>query len=210
MFTNKSKKPHWEEIYRTKDTTSEVSWYQDNPKTSIDLILSTGMDKNVSIIDIGGGDSKLVDQLLKLDFKNLFVLDISARALEKAKTRLADKAKIITWIETDVLEFKTNNHFDIWHDRATFHFLTKKRKIARYIGIAYKLIKPNGYLIVATFAINGPKKCSGLDITQYTGDSIKKTFKQGFKHINSFKEVHITPFNTKQNFIYNVFKKNEI
>lgn len=203
-----STKQHWEKIYQMKDTAREVSWYQDTPKTSINLILSTGVDKNVSIIDIGGGDSTLVDKLLELGFKNIFVLDISAEALQKAKIRLGEKAKFVTWIETDILEFDTESRFDIWHDRAAFHFLTKKEDIARYVEIADKIIKPNGYLIISTFAMNGPKKCSGLDITQYSEDSIKKTYQKNFSHIRSFKEIHTTPFNTKQNFLFNLFKRN--
>ncbi len=204
---NNLSKQHWEEIYKTRDTTKEVSWYQDNPQISIELILSTNVDNDSNIIDIGGGDSKLIDKLLELNFKNLFVLDISAESFKKAKTRLGDKAALITWIESNVLDFETNKHFDIWHDRATFHFLTKKKDISKYIEIANHLIKPNGYLIISTFSTNGPKKCSGLDITQYSEDSIKKIFGRKFKHIKSFEQVHTTPFNTKQNFIYSIFKK---
>ncbi|MFA6097783.1 MAG: class I SAM-dependent methyltransferase [Candidatus Paceibacterota bacterium] len=202
-----AKKQHWEKIYLEKDTALEVSWYQDIPKTSIDLILSTGADHNANIIDIGGGDSKLVDKLLELGFKNLSVLDISARALQKAKTRLGEKAKSVNWIETDVLEFDTETHFDVWHDRAAFHFLTKKEDIASYVEIAGKFIKPGGHLIVSTFSMSGPKKCSGLDITQYSEDSIKKTFQEDFSHAKSFEEAHITPFNTEQNFLFNLFKR---
>ncbi len=202
-----STKQHWEKIYQAKDTVREVSWYQDNPKTSIDLILSTGVDKSASIIDIGGGDSKLVDKLLELDFKNIFVLDISTKALQKAKTRLGGKGKSIIYIEADILEFDTESRFDIWHDRAAFHFLTKEEDIVRYIEIAGKFIKPSGYLIVATFSMNGPKKCSGLEITHYSTDSIKKTFRKDFSHIESFEEIHTTPFNTKQNFLFNLFKR---
>lgn len=200
-------KKHWEGIYQTKDTAREVSWYQDIPKTSIDLILSTGVDKNADIIDVGGGDSVFVDKLLELGFKNIFVLDISAKALQKAKTRLGEKGKSVIYIEADILEFDTQSRFDIWHDRAAFHFLTKKEGIVRYVEIAGKFIKPNCYLIISTFSMNGPKKCSGLDITQYSKDSIKKTFQRNFSHIRSFEEIHTTPFNTKQNFLFNVFKR---
>ncbi len=203
---NQTKK-HWEKIYREKDTTGEVSWYQDIPKTSIDLILSTGIDKNSSIIDVGGGDSKLADKLLGLGFKNVFVLDISSQALQKAKTRLGEKAKSVIWIETDILEFDTEYRFDIWHDRAAFHFLTRGEDIVRYVEIAGKFIKPGGYLIISTFSVNGPKKCSGLDITRYSKDSIKKTFQKDFSRVRGFEEAHITPFNTKQNFLFNLFKK---
>lgn len=202
-------KEHWENVYRTKDTTNEVSWYQSNPKTSLDLILATDVDKDSNIIDIGGGDSNLVDKLIELGFANVFVLDISGKSLEKAKTRLGGKAKLVTWIENDILTFDSGLRFGIWHDRAAFHFLTKKRDIAHYVEIAGKHIKPGGYLIISTFSVNGPKKCSGLDITQYSENSIKKTFAERFEHIKSFEEVHITPFNTKQNFIWSVFKKSK-
>lgn len=202
-----STKQHWEGIYQTKDTVREVSWYQNTPKTSIDLILSIGLDKNANIIDIGGGDSRLVDKLLELEFKNIFVLDISAKALQKAKTRLGEKAKSVIWVEADILEFGTESHFDIWHDRAAFHFLTKEEDIANYVEIAGKFIKSSGYLIISTFSTNGPKKCSGLDIAQYSEDSIKKTFQKDFSHIKSFEKIHTTPFNTKQNFLFNLFKR---
>ncbi len=202
-----STKQHWEKIYQTKNTVHEVSWYQDTPKTSIDLIVSTGVDENANIIDIGGGDSRLVDNLLELGFKNIFILDISAKALQKAKTRLGGKGKSAIYIEADILEFDTESRCNIWHDRAAFHFLTKKEDIVRYVENAGKIIKPSGYLIIATFSMNGPKKCSGLDIMQYSEDSIKKTFQKDFSHIRSFEEVHTTPFDTKQNFLFNLFKR---
>ncbi len=208
-MTSESIKQHWEEVYRVKNTTSEVSWYQETPKTSIDLILSTGLDKNTNIIDIGGGDSRFVDKLLELGFKNIFVLDISEKALRKAKTRLGEKGKSVVYIESDILEFDTESRFDIWHDRAAFHFLTKKEDIVRYVEIAGKFIKPSGHLIISTFSIDGPKKCSGLDITQYSEESIKKTFESKFNHVRSFQEIHTTPFDTKQNFLFSVFKRNK-
>ncbi len=203
----RSTKQYWEQIYQTKDTVREVSWYQDTPKTSINLILSTGIGKNGSIIDVGGGDSKLVDKLLELNFKNILVLDISAKSLQNAKARLRDKAKAITWIESDVLEFETDTRFDVWHDRATFHFLTKKEDIARYVEKAGKFLKPSGYLIISTFSVNGPKKCSGLDIRQYSEDLIKETFEKDFRLGRSFEETHTTPFSTEQNFLFSIFKR---
>ena len=206
-MNSSSTKQHWENIYQAKNTVHDVSWYQNVPKTSIDLVLSTGMSMNGNIIDVGGGDSKLVDKLLDLGFRNIFVLDISAKALQKAKTRLGEKAKSVIWIEADILEFNTESSFDIWHDRAAFHFLTKEEDIAHYVEIAGKFIKPDGYLIISTFSVNGPKKCSGLDITQYSEDSIKKIFQKNFSHIRSFEEIHTTPFNTKQNFLFNLFKR---
>ena len=204
MFATKQ---HWEKIYRTKDTAREVSWYQDTPKTSIDLIQPTRIDKDGYIIDVGGGDSKLIDKLLELGFKNIFVLDISAEALRKAQTRLGVKAKTATWIEASILEFNTELRFDLWHDRAAFHFLTDKEDITHYVETAGKLTKPGGYLIISTFSMHGPQKCSGLDITQYSENSIKKTFQNDFNHIKSFEEIHTTPFNTKQSFLFNLFER---
>jgi ubiquinone/menaquinone biosynthesis C-methylase UbiE len=200
-------KQHWETIYKTKDTTKEVSWYQDDPHTSVDLILSTDINKDSNIIDIGGGDSKLVDALLKLGFKDISVLDISPTALTKAKKRLGQTANQINWIETDVLTFKTDLRFDVWHDRAAFHFLTKRTDIDGYVKTAGKLINPGGYLIISAFSTNGPTQCSGLDITQYSEDLLKRTFAKKFKHIKSFEQIHKTPFDTKQIFLCTLFKK---
>jgi len=200
-------KQHWETIYKTKDTINEVSWYQDYSRTSIDLIQSTNVKKDDNIIDIGGGDSKFTDELIELGFKNLFVLDISGKALKKAQKRLGDKAKIITWIESDILKFETDVKFNIWHDRATFHFLTKKEDVAEYIKKTAQFIKPNGFLIIAVFSLNGPEKCSNLDITQYSENSIKKVFNKKFHFIKSFEQIHITPFNTKQTFLWSIFQK---
>lgn len=206
-MASNSTKQHWEKIYQTKDTVREVSWHQAAPKTSIDLILSTGVDKNANIIDVGGGDSRLADNLFELGFKNISVLDISAEALQKAKMRLGEKGKSIIYIEADILEFNTESHFDIWHDRAAFHFLTEEEDIVHYAGIAAKFIKPKGCLIISTFSMSGPQKCSGLDIMQYSEDSIKRAFQNDFSHERSFEEAHSTPFDTKQNFLFNVFKR---
>lgn len=205
----KIKKQHWEKIYKTKNTISEVSWYQDDPQTSIDLILSTGVDKNDNIIDVGGGDSRVVDKLLEFGFKNIFILDISSEALQKAKIRLGEKAKLINWIEVDILKFDSKSSFDIWHDRAVFHFLIERADIIRYAEIVGKLVKPNGYFIISTFSLSGPEKCSGLDITRYSKDSIKNVFEKNFNQLKSFEEVHTTPFGTEQSFIFSLFKRKE-
>tara|TARA_Y100000310_G_scaffold190110_1_gene190081 strand:- start:268 stop:909 length:642 start_codon:yes stop_codon:yes gene_type:complete len=204
----KDMKKHWEEIYCTKDY-DEVSWYQTNPKTSINLILSANLDKESHIIDVGGGDSNLVDNLLNLGFKNISVLDISKKALEKSQQRLGEKAKIIKWIESDITDFDTENKFDIWHDRAVFHFLTSEEDIKKYADSVKKLLKPEGFLIISTFSIKGPEKCSGLNVTRYSEETMKKLFEEDnrFEHIKSLEEIHNTPFQTNQCFIYNVFKK---
>ena len=204
---NDAIKRHWEEIYRTKDTTTDVSWYQANAATSTELVVSTGKDKNSPIIDIGGGDSRFVDKILELGFKKIFMLDISSLAIEKAKKRLRGKTKSVYWIEADVLEFDTRIRFDIWHDRAMFHFLTKKKDIACYVKIAGKLVKPGGALLLATFSLRGPKRCSGLGIRRHSKSSLKESFGENFSYIKSFEEVHVTPFNTRQIFLFSVFQR---
>ena len=201
-----SAKKHWENIFSAKNF-NEVSWYQESPKTSIDLIQSINPDKNSYLIDIGAGDSKLVDNLLDFGFRNISVLDVSSKALEKAKKRLGNKANSIKWIISDIRKFETEDRYDLWHDRAAFHFLTADDDIDKYINNVKRFLKLNGYLIIATFSDKGPKKCSGLDVKQYSEESIKKIFNKGFQHIRSFEEIHNTPFNTSQSFIWNIFKK---
>jgi len=197
----------WENIYQTKKP-DEMSWYQDKPNTSLDLIIEMGLDKNAKIIDVGVGASKLVDNLLALGFRNITALDIASNALNIAKKRLGDKAKSVRWIVSDLREFETNDSYDLWHDRAVLHFLTEKEDISRYVEIVRKFLNPNGYLIVSTFSENGPKRCSGLDTNQYSEESMKRLF-SNLDHIKSFEEEHITPWGAKQMFIYSIFRKRE-
>lgn len=199
------RKNHWEAVYETKQP-KEVSWTQENPKTSLDFIKGTRLGKSARIIDIGGGDSKLVDFLLKEGFENITVLDISANALEKAKKRLGKSAEKVTWIVSDITEFKPETTYDIWHDRATFHFLTTTEQINKYVEITEKWI--SSFLVIGTFSDQGPKKCSGLDIKQYSETDLENQFSGNFKKLKCITEDHITPFETKQNFIFCVFEKN--
>lgn len=198
------RKKHWETVYETKSP-NEVSWTQEIPKTSLDFIKSLGLSKTAKIIDIGGGDSKLVDFLIEEGFENISVLDISKKALEKAKIRLGDKAQKVNWIISDITEFVPNTTYDVWHDRATFHFLTTPEQISKYIETARKSI--TGYLIIGTFSENGPKKCSGLDIKQYNEITLTDELKTGFEKISCITEDHKTPFETTQNFLFCSFKK---
>ena len=199
-------KEHWENVW-TRKKSNEVSWYQQDPKTSIDLILSTNPSNDAGIIDVGGGDSNLVDKLLDLGFKNITVLDISAKALKRAKERLGEKAKRVKWIECNIREFDTNDRYDIWHDRALLHFLTSEEDLKNYVGLTRKHVKESGYLILSTFSTNGPMMCSGLDTRQYSEESMKKLFSNGFEHVKSFEKEHKTPFGVGQIFIYTVFRK---
>ena len=198
------KKKHWETVYETKNP-DKVSWTQDIPKTSLEFIRSFQLKKTAKIIDIGGGESKLVDYLLNEGFENISVLDISSKSLEKTKNRLGEKAKKVNWIVSDILEFKPNTTYDVWHDRATFHFLTKPDQIKKYIKIAK--ISVNGFITIGTFSKNGPKRCSGLDIKQYNENELTLEFKDGFKKIECLTEDHLTPFKTLQNFIFCSFKR---
>ena len=199
-----SRKNHWEDVYKTKSP-NEVSWTQEVPKTSLDFIRSFGLDKTAKIIDIGGGDSKLVDFLLHEGYKDITVLDISAKALEKAQKRLGDKAKGVTWLTSDITEFKPDTTYDVWHDRATFHFLTHPEEVEAYIAIAARAVR--GYLTIGTFSENGPEKCSGLEIQQYSEEKLTTLFKSGFDKIRCVEQDHETPFGTEQNFLFCGFKK---
>ncbi|QLC65676.1 class I SAM-dependent methyltransferase [Flavobacterium sp. LPB0248] len=199
-----NRKNHWETVYETKNA-NEVSWTQEIPKTSLDLIKSFDLTKKSKIIDIGGGDSKLVDFLIEEGFENITVLDISAKAIEKAKARLGSNAEKVNWIVSDITEFETDETFEVWHDRATFHFLTSREQIQKYIETARKSV--SGYLTIGTFSENGPKKCSGLDIKQYNEETLTAEMKNGFKKLKCIIEDHTTPFETKQNFIFCSFKR---
>ncbi|MEK6929103.1 MAG: class I SAM-dependent methyltransferase, partial [Thermoproteota archaeon] len=155
----------------------------------------------------GGGHSNLAETLFDLGFKNITVLDISANALERAKKRLGNKSGIITWIESDILEFENDNRYDIWHDRALLHFLTSEENLKNYVKLVKQHVIQGGYLIISTFSTKGPIKCSGLDTRQYSEESIKELFSNEFEHIKSFEEEHVTPRGMGQIFTWNVFRK---
>lgn len=192
-------KEHWEKVYATK-TPQEVSWTQERPAISLDFIASFQLEKSASIIDIGGGDSLLVDFLLDLGYTNLSVLDISAHAIERAKVRLGEKAKLVTWIVSDINDFEPTEMYDLWHDRAAFHFLTTQKDIERYVELVSKHAKQ---LVIGTFSTNGPFKCSGLEITQYDENELGQLFgPHGFEVQTTKREDHMTPFGTTQNFVF--------
>jgi len=204
-----TKKEHWEKVYSTKQP-HEVSWTEELPKTSLDFVHSFNLPKTAGIIDIGGGDSKLVDYLLQEGFENISVLDISEKAIERAKHRLGDKATQVNWIVSDVTEFHPSASYDCWHDRATFHFLTTPSEINTYLAIARQAVPPGGGMVIGTFSDKGPKKCSMLDVHQYTEEELQKQLNDGFEKIKCVTEDHTTPYNTKQNFLFCSFKRNEL
>jgi hypothetical protein len=202
MNDNKS---HWEKVYTEKNP-AEVSWTQEVPKTSLDFIRDFNLPKTARIIDIGGGDSKLVDFLLEDNYQNITVLDISEQALLRAQKRLGERAKQVTWIVSDILSFSPDQKYDLWHDRATFHFLTETDQVKQYVSIAQSSV--SGFITIGIFSTDGPKKCSGLDIKQYNEVGLQSTLSGGFKKIRCITEDHTTPFGTKQNFLFCSFKAN--
>ena len=198
------KKKHWENIYQTKNIDG-VSWYQETPYESIELIKKFSTTDSEMIIDIGCGKSFLADNLLKLNYKNITLVDISLNALKEVKERLNNKS--LNFIETDVLNLKLERTFDIWHDRAVFHFITNKKSVEKYISLCNEYIGEGGKLIIGTFAEDGPLKCSGLEIKRYSVENLKELFKENFEFIEGFKKLHSTPFGTQQSFTFCVFRK---
>jgi len=201
-----NQKHHWENVYRTRGL-NEVSWYQPRPQDSLDFVRELNIAKDAAIIDVGGGDSFLVDHLLALGFTNITVLDISGVAIEKAKERLGEKKDLVKWIVSDIMEFEPETTYDFWHDRAAFHFLTTEEQVAVYFKIAARALSTNGKLVIGTFSENGPSKCSGLPVKQYSEKSFTATLKKHFQKIKCIYSDHITPFHTVQQFLFCSFKK---
>jgi hypothetical protein len=201
-----NRKTHWQNIYQEKSP-SEVSWYQKQPKLSLELILRTQIAKDEAIIDVGGGSSVLVDYLYKNDFTNLSVLDISENALASSKRRLGNLATQIEWIEADVTEFKSPHQFSLWHDRAVFHFLTEPSDRKLYVNALKNGLRAGGHLVIAAFAIGGATKCSGLEIVQYDSETMIAELGEDFKLIVERNEIHVTPANKEQKFSYFYFTK---
>ena len=203
---NFDRKNHWENIYNTKEL-KDVSWFQVRPETSLDFFKQFNVPTTAKIIDIGGGDSLLVDHLLDLGYQDISVLDISESAIERAKIRLGQKANNVKWIVADAATFVPTEQYDIWHDRAAFHFLTEENEISNYLETAQKNINPKGILVIGTFSEQGPKKCSGIEIKQYSETSMTDRLKIFFEKIKCITVDHITPFDTIQNFVFCSFKK---
>ena len=200
------KKSHWEGVYATKAPT-QVSWYQTNPAISLELIAAIGIGQADKIIDVGGGASVLVDRLLSQGFQNLTVLDIAAKALDDAKERLGSRATAVKWIVADVTEFEFSEKYKLWHDRAVFHFLTDKNDRMKYVQNMDKALNPGGYVIIAAFSMEGPLKCSGLDIERYSPEKMQNELGASFEFVKFLDETHTTPAGKEQKFIYCYFIK---
>lgn len=207
-MTDFDRKSHWEKIYQTKEF-KDVSWYQPIPETSLAFIKEANLPKEAKIIDIGGGDSFLVDHLLELGYQNITVLDISEAAIDRAKARLGAAAGQVKWIVSDVVEFEPIETFDFWHDRAAFHFLSAQSEIEAYILKANKALNSAGLMLIGTFSEDGPTKCSGITIKQYSEDSMTKLFLTFFNRINCRHEIHQTPTGAAQKFTFCSFKKKQ-
>jgi len=198
-------KAHWEHIYTTKQP-HEVSWTQETPTTSIKLIEELNLPKNAGIIDIGGGDSYLVDHLLVRGFTNLTVLDISAAAINRAKERLQLNADKVNWVVSDILDFKPKTTYTLWHDRASFHFQITEKAIDKYLSILKKTV--NHYAIIGGFSTDGPKKCSALEVKQYNEEALEKRIAIAeLEPMKTMRVDHITPMGGSQNFLFGVFQK---
>ena len=197
-------KKHWENIYQKKEIDG-VSWYQKVPIESLQLIKKYSISNSDKIIDIGCGKSFLADNLLELNYTDISLVDISSNALKEVKDRLQNKS--LNFIETDILNFNSNDKYDIWHDRAVFHFITNPEGIEKYISLCNKYINNHGILIIGAFAEDGPLKCSGLEIKRYSVDQISGLFKETFELVESFNMLHKTPFDTEQSFSFCVLRK---
>ena len=200
-------KAHWEDVY-TQKRPDEVSWFLETATQSLDLINAIGPQPSDAIIDVGGGASRLVDALLAAGFSDLSILDLSAAALKAAQDRLGDKASRVQWIEADITQVElTPVRYDIWHDRAVFHFMTTPQQRAAYKRNLTNALRPSGHVIIATFAENGPEKCSGLPVQRYSVEALSAELGHDFTLIKSCREAHRTPWGSVQEFIYCLFKR---
>ena len=200
-------KSHWETLYKQKHP-ADVSWYQPHLQASLRLLANAGLRPGARIIDVGSGASTLVDDLLDRGVSDVTALDISGHALAVAKARLGDRAKGVNWIEADVTQTQLSTpRYDLWHDRAVFHFLTKAEDRRRYLATMHDALKLGGQAILATFALEGPPRCSGLDVVRYNPETLQAEVGDDFRLIEAFDEDHRTPFNTVQKFMYCRFQK---
>jgi SAM-dependent methyltransferase len=203
---SESRQAHWENVYASK-AENEVSWFQENPAPSLALIAEIGAAPSAAIVDIGGGASRLVDQLIDRGFHDVTVLDLSAAALEAAKARLGERAGRAQWLVADVTTWEPSRAYDIWHDRAALHFLTEASDRAAYIARLKQGLKIGGHAIIATFALDGPEKCSGLPVMRYDAARLEQTLGPEFKLLQSHGNDHATPWGSHQQFQFSLFQR---
>jgi hypothetical protein len=206
MIVAIDRKAHWDEVYSNRGQTG-VSWYQAEPRLSLDLIRPVVPAAHGRIVDVGGGASVLVDRLLELSFEKIAVLDISETALGRARSRLGEDASRVDWIVADVTEIGALGTFNIWHDRAVFHFLTDPKDRSQYVDLALRTIPVGGHLIIASFADEGPKRCSDLDVCRYNAETMGAELGEGFSLVRDAGESHTTPWGSSQAFFYGIFRR---
>jgi 2-polyprenyl-3-methyl-5-hydroxy-6-metoxy-1,4-benzoquinol methylase len=198
---------HWQNVYATK-AEKELSWFQENPTPSLDMIAATGVSTDAGTIDVGGGASRLVDSLLDKGFSRLTILDLSTKALDATKKRLGLRGDAVDWIVADVATWSPSHSYDLWHDRAAFHFLTDPADRDAYIACLEKAVRPAGHVIIATFAPDGPERCSGLPIVRYDPQALASVLGPGFELIDSSRHDHLTPGGATQRFQFSRFLRN--
>jgi SAM-dependent methyltransferase len=202
---SESRQAHWQNVY-TKKGENEVSWFQENPAPSLELIAQIGAPPASAILDIGGGASRLVDHLIDLGFQDVTVLDLSEAALEAAKARLGSLAAQVHWIVADATVWEPQKAYDVWHDRAAFHFLTEDRDRAAYVARLERALKMGGYAIIATFALDGPERCSGLPVVRYDPAGLGQILGRAFQLVHARRHAHATPWGSDQSFQFSVFR----
>ncbi|MGC1859696.1 MAG: class I SAM-dependent methyltransferase [Methylocystis sp.] len=205
-MTTTDRKAHWENIYTTKGE-AEVSWFQESPVPSLELLELVGAQPSSAIIDIGGGASRLVDCLLARGFENITVLDLSATALASARARLADRGGKVKWIAADATQWRPPENYDVWHDRAAFHFLTREEEQNAYIQRLRQALRRGGHVIIGTFAPDGPEKCSGLPVARHNAESLSAILGAGFVLVDSRRHEHATPWQAVQKFQFSTFRR---
>ncbi len=211
-MNSESRQEHWDKVYASKGE-KELTWFQENPAPSLDLIAKTGATAASSVIDVGGGASRLVDALIAKGFRAVAVLDLSEAALVAAKARLGGRADQVEWIVADVTAWEPQAAaYDVWHDRAAFHFLTEERDRAAYVARLSRAVKPGGHAIIATFAPDGPERCSGLPVARYDAQSLARAMGDAFQLVETLRDVHRTPRGSEQSFQFSLFRRvsNEI
>ena len=205
-MSGSSRSEHWEGVYRTKGE-REVSWFQETPSVSLELIRSAGATHHSPIVDIGGGASRLVDALVDGGYEAVTVLDLSESALAAARARLGQAAAGVTWIVADVIGWKPRQRYEVWHDRAAFHFLTDAEDRAAYAACLREALSPGGHAIIATFALDGPERCSGLPVVRYDAGSLGAVLGEGFSLVETRRHDHHTPMGSTQRFQFSVFRR---
>jgi len=204
-MSNLGRQAHWEKVYTTKSE-HEVSWFEDNPAPSLELLALTGATPRSAVIDIGGGASRLVDTLVSQGYEDVTVLDLSETALATARARLADRGAQVKWIVADVTTWEPVARYDIWHDRAAFHFLTEPADQTAYVERLRRALRPGGYAIIGTFAPDGPEKCSGLPVARHDANSLGAVLGSVFTLADARKHEHVTPWGATQHFQFSAFR----